>query len=55
MLEFLGLLLDPLLDGIVERPVVGIFVLALLVYWTSFVLTGCPASAGNGESVLPLR
>jgi hypothetical protein len=40
MLEFLGLLLDPLLDGIVERPVVGIFVLALLVYWTSFVLTG---------------
>jgi len=40
MLEFLELLLDPMLDGIVERPVVGIMVLALFVYWTSFVLTG---------------
>lgn len=40
MLEFLELLLDPLLDGIVGRHVVGIIVLVLLVYGTSFVLTG---------------
>ena len=40
MLEFFGLLLDPVLDGIVEQPVGGIIVLNLLVYWTSFELTG---------------
>lgn len=34
MLEFLELLLDPLLDGIVGRHVVGIIVLVLLVYGT---------------------
>lgn len=37
MLEFLELL-DPLLDGSVERPV-AIMVLALSVGWTSFALT----------------
>jgi len=41
MLELLELLLDPLLlDVIVERPLVGMMVLALFIYWTSFVLTG---------------
>jgi len=41
MLELLELLLDPLLlDVIVERPMVGMMVLALFIYWTSFVLTG---------------
>ena len=40
MLDFVEFLLDPLLDGIMERPVAGIMVFALFGYWTSFVVTG---------------
>ena len=54
MLDFVEFLLDPLLEGIMERPVAGIMVIALFVYWTSFVLTGSilPTLSGSLISLL---